>query len=340
MSDPEDPMVHLEHADARIIVEGSGGGERLVTVKPHRPGLHVQRSPCRTRYPDDLIRMILEVKGPGYVCDEIARDEDPAYAGLNIEIGLFSYLEPARFAGRRLLDFGCGCGSSTMVLARRLPDTRIVGVELLPQSLAIARRRGLHYGRPDLEFLQSPDGFTLPSGLGTFDFIVMNAVFEHLLPDERGRVMAQLWQSLLPGGVLFLQETPNRWCPVEMHTTGLPLLNYVGDGLALNWATTRSRRVPAGSSWAHLLREGIRGGSVKEILACLPPAEGRPRLMRPIAPGVRGQADLWYLGSERRHGPSRAKRAARFVLHAARSVTGLDFTPELALAIRKDPARR
>lgn len=336
MTGPQAATVRLEHADAQVLVEGAPGGERVVTVVPRRPGLHVQRSPCRTRYPDDLVAMILAQKGPGYVCDEIARDEDPAYAGLNIEIGLFSYLEPGSFAGKRLLDFGCGCGSSTMALARRLPGTRITGVELLPASLEVARRRALHYGREDIVFLQSPDGCTLPDRLGVFDFIVMNAVFEHLLPGERGAVMSQLWRALAPGGVLFMQETPNRWCPVEMHTTGLPLLNYVGDGLALRLATRRSRRVAPDSTWEHLLREGIRGGSVRGILGCLPSDAGKPRLLAPLHPGVRGQADLWYLGSERRHGPSGAKRTARWVLRVARAVTGLDFTPELALAIRKE----
>lgn len=327
--------VRFEHPDADVLVGEAAAGGRLVTVVPRRPGLHVQRSPCRTSYPDDLIAMLLDLKGPGYVCDEIARDEDPAYAGLNIEVGLFSYVAPDSFAGARLLDFGCGCGSSTMALARRVPAARITGVELLPESLAVARRRARFYGRQDIDFLQSPDGCTLPPGLGPFDFIVMNAVFEHLLPAERGPVMAQLWRALAPGGVIFIQETPNRWCPVEMHTTGLPLLNYVGDGLAHRLATRRSRRVAPDSTWEHLLREGIRGGSVRGILACLPAGEGRPRLLAPLG-GLRGQADLWYLGSERRHGPSTAKRAARFVLHAARRVTGLDFTPELALAIRKE----
>jgi 2-polyprenyl-3-methyl-5-hydroxy-6-metoxy-1,4-benzoquinol methylase len=335
MSSAGPPVRRLEHERAVVVIEGEPGTSRLVTVQPHVAGLYVQRSPCRTSYPDALIERLLAIKGPEYVCDEIARDEDPAYAAINIDVGLFSYLEPGAFAGKRLLDFGCGCGSSTMILARRLPETSILGAELVGESVEVARLRARHYGRDDIVIHLSPDGNTLPAGLGRVDFIVMNAVFEHLLPGERGPVMAALWALLEPGGVLFMQETPNRWCPVEMHTTGLPLLNYLGDGAARQLATRRSRRVARDSTWEQLLRDGIRGGSVRGILGTLPVANGRPELMPVLLPQPGGQADLWYRASARRHGPSAAKNLVRLGLKAARAVSGLDFTPELALAIRK-----
>jgi demethylmenaquinone methyltransferase/2-methoxy-6-polyprenyl-1,4-benzoquinol methylase len=48
----------------------------------------------------------------------------------------------------RILDLACGTGISTFAIARRFPDSRIVGVELREEYLAIARekvrRRGLH----------------------------------------------------------------------------------------------------------------------------------------------------------------------------------------------------
>jgi 2-polyprenyl-3-methyl-5-hydroxy-6-metoxy-1,4-benzoquinol methylase len=335
MTTSDSVTVRFEHARAVVTVVGEPGTSRLVTVQPHQADLRIQRSPCRTRYPDALIARLLEVKGPEYVCDEIARDEDPSYAEINIDLGLFSYLRADEFAGKRLLDFGCGCGSSTMILARRLPATTIVGVELVPESLEVARLRARHYGRDDIVFRASPDGNTLPADLGQVDFIVMNAVFEHLLPAERRPVMAQLWSALRPGGVLFMQETPNRWCPVEMHTTGLPLLNYAGDGLAHRLARRYSRRVAPAGTWEGLLRDGIRGGSVREIRGTLPASQGRPELLRPIVPGLAGQADLWYRASARRHGASTPKNVVRVCLKAARALTTLDFTPELILAVRK-----
>ncbi|MBK6736337.1 MAG: hypothetical protein IPG61_20180 [bacterium] len=66
-----------------------------------------------------------------------------------------------------------------------MPETSILGAELVGESVEVARLRARHYGRDDIVIHLSPDGNTLPAGLGRVDFIVMNAVFEHLLPRTR-----------------------------------------------------------------------------------------------------------------------------------------------------------
>ncbi|MGH6924398.1 MAG: class I SAM-dependent methyltransferase [Propylenella sp.] len=321
----------FDHDRAVVTVSDDADGWRKVSVQPKHP-ISVQRSPCRTTYPDDLIRRILDVKGPEYLCDEIARDQDPAYTEANIDIGLFSYLKPADFAGKTLLDFGCGCGSSTMILARKLPKTAIVGTDMLAESLSVARARARHYGRRDITFHASPSGSELPPALEPMDFIVMNAVFEHFLPEERRRVIHLLWRKLKKGGTLFIQETPNRWSPIEFHSTGLPLLNYTWDGLAHRAATRLSRRIEDNSTWEELLRGGIRGATVREILRCIP---GKARRLEPVLLGGKDQADLWYAMSNRRHGRSARRMAVRMAFKLAGRISSLDFTPELALAIQK-----
>jgi hypothetical protein len=46
--------------------------------------------------------------------------------------------------------------------------------------------------------------------------------------------MAELWRQLRLGGILFLNQTPHRYYPLEHHTTGLPLLNYLPER-AVRW---------------------------------------------------------------------------------------------------------
>jgi len=36
-----------------------------------------------------------------------------------------------------------------------------------------------------------------------------------------------LWSLLRPGGVLFVNQTPYRWRPLEYHITSLPFVNYL-----------------------------------------------------------------------------------------------------------------
>ena len=326
----------LHHPRARIKIAPLPDGRRRITVTATDPALHVQGSPCTTSYPDALIELLLAHKGPGYVCDEIARDEDPLYASVNVDVGVFGFVPPEDFAGRTLLDFGCGSGSSTMILGRRLPDTRIVGIDLEAEHLRVAEARARHYGFGNVSFHVSPSGDRLPDGLGEVDYITLNAVFEHLLPDERRPLMEQLWRRLRPGGVLFIQETPNRLCPIEMHSTGIPLLNYVPDGLAHRITRRYSSRFPADVSWPELLRRGIRGGTVRGILRLLPREAGSPGVVKPILPGIAGQADLWHRCAVLRNGASPKRSAVRLAFKLAHAVTRHDFTPEIILAIRKD----
>lgn len=330
------PDTILQHPDAEVSLSPVGDKRLRVCVRPKHADLYVQGSPLVTRYSPELIALILEVKGPGYLCDEIARDEDPGYTRVNLEVGLFSFLGPEAFSAKRLLDFGCGSAASSMILARLLPETNITGVELVADSLRVARARARFHGQERVSFLQSPSGTTLPADLGRFDFIVMNAVFEHLLPEERMPILSALWRVLESGGVLFLQETPNRHFPLELHTTGLPLINYLPDALAASAARRLSARVDAGASWTYLLRAGIRGGTLREVAGLLrKTGEGEPEFLAPTRLGRRDAVDLWQACSSARHGRSAKTRAAAIIIRGWRQISGIALVPELSLAIRK-----
>jgi 2-polyprenyl-3-methyl-5-hydroxy-6-metoxy-1,4-benzoquinol methylase len=282
---------------------------------------------CRTRYPPALIELIHRIKGSAYLCDEIAREESPSGLRTILERALLSFLDKEALTGRRLLDFGCGGGASTMILARLLLETSIVGVELSNDFLSIARARQKFYGYRNVEFLKSPSGEALPSGIGKFDAIVMSAVFEHLLPQERKTLMPLLWTHLSVGGTLLIGQTPHRWYPIEDHTTGIPLLNYVPD-FAAKWAANRlSRRALRNDTWPTLLRKGIRGGSEREVLRLLPSAT----VLTPR--GFQSRADHWFAALSPRHRLS--KKAIRGLLRASWAVLGIMPSSHLLLALYK-----
>lgn len=320
----------IDLAEGSVQIEPLEGGKRRVVLKPKaRSWVSPVASSCVTSYPDELIEAIARTKVFADICDEILREESDWYVALNLKYLVLSYAAPEWFEGKTVLDFGCGMGASTMILGRMFPRAEIQGTELEPRLLAIARLRQRHYSMSNVRLFQSPSGDRLPDELAQVDAIVLSAVFEHLLPDERRTLMALLWGRLRPGGILFLGETPYRFWPFEGHTTRLPLINYLPDGLTL-WATRRfSRRYPPDVTWEHLLREGIRGGTVPEIQALLPGS----RLLEP-SHLVKDRIDLWYaLSSTVR--PSPLKRLMRSGLRAIRTVTGLIVTPGLDLAFEK-----
>ncbi|MDQ3805791.1 MAG: methyltransferase domain-containing protein [Acidobacteriota bacterium] len=325
----------LSHPDADVIVEELPNGMKEVSVRP-RKGLFVPVDRCQTDYPLSLIQLILDIKGADYVCDEICRDADPGYVQRDLEHDLTAYFAESDFAGKRVLDFGCGSGASSMILARAFPAAEIVGVELEPQLLTIARARLQHYGYPNVQFHLSPSGNELPEGLGEFDFVILSAVYEHLLPGERRMVIPKVWSVIKPGGYLFLNMTPHRYFPIEHHTTGLPLINYLPPRLALAAARKFSNRINPQEPWEVLLRRGIRGATENEILSILRTVSGsRAVLLEPSRGGLRDRIDLWYsaLNRQRLKG---LKKTLKGIMKGLRLVTGVTLVPNLSLVIRKD----
>ena len=325
-------MTTFEHPTGSVLVTDLENGNRKIEVKLRDARIFSPSLQCETTYRDELIQLIIDIKEPAWLCDEIARDEDRGYVQAHLEKEMRAFFDLEWLSGKRVLDFGCGSGASTMCLARMLPQSEIVGVELERSLLQIAEARREHYGFGNVRVLQSPSGTELPDGIGTFDLVVLSAVYEHLLPAERGSILRKAWSLLNPGGFLFIDQTPLRYFPLELHTTGLPLINFLPDKLAF-WAARKfSPRVGESDTWESLLRAGIRGATVREIRGHL----GTSAVMLPpTMSGLRDPVDLWFAMTNMDN-MATVKRGARIVLKSIYAVTGAAIVPELSLAFRKE----
>jgi len=284
-----------------------------LTLIPRHESLYVPLRTCETAFPPEVIRLIASKTPFAWLCDAIARHEDPGYVGAILQRQLFAYFSAADFAGARLLDFGCGSGASTFALAAALPRTEVIGVELNPASVEIAERIADYRNLSNVRFLTSPSGTALPVGIGQFDFIVFSAVYEHLLPMERKTVMPLIWSALKPRGVLFINQTPYRYFPYEHHSTKLWFINYLPDRIT-HWLARRYARhnpeLNGSADWNVLLRGGIRGGTEREILGNLGGAtSARATILQPHQSGLRDRADYWLASTS----PHRMRPAKRFV---------------------------
>jgi 2-polyprenyl-3-methyl-5-hydroxy-6-metoxy-1,4-benzoquinol methylase len=326
----------LDSHDAQVRITDAEGGSRLEVV-PRGDGFIPYRE-WVTRYPDDLVQKILDTKGL-WVLDEIKRDEDPDYVEHEIRWEVLGYVDPKAFDGARILDFGSGSGASSMVMARLAPKAEIVGVELEAGFVDIARERARFHGVEDrVRFVHSEDPARLPDGIGRFDFIVLSAVFEHLLPQERRDLIPLLWGCLKDGGIVFINQTPHRWFPIEHHTTRLPLINYLPDRLTGACARAFSARVPPGTDWPTLLRKGIRGATHASVMGTINAPDRRGVSLKPTMYGMRDHFDLWY-GYSNRLNPNRLRRLARAAFKALYLMTGTILVPYISMAVRKEAPR-
>jgi SAM-dependent methyltransferase len=331
--------VTMTHSEGSIRIEPSPTpGRRRITTTLNEGLTGSPVRECETAYPDELIAVILEIKGPGWICDEILREESADYVEHTLRRELGAYVPGGAMAGRRVLDFGCGGLASTLTLARMYPDATIIGTDFNPGHLRIARARHAIYKQRNIQILDQPSPSEIPD-IGTVDLIVLSAVVEHMLPDERRVMLPKLWDRLAAGGVLFVSDTPHRWFPIEAHTTKLPLLNYQSDAAAYR-RTLGLGMTDMGRTWPEMLRAGIRGSTEREIIDCL--TSGRRHeaaIMTPSGPGIRSRADLWYAGLT--HGRKQLlKMAAKRTLEAIQLVTGTLVTQNITLAVRKTSVPR
>ncbi len=326
MSQPA--TVRIEERDGLRHVEITGEQRGFGGVAQH--------SQFTTFYSQELLEMILAAKGATWLRDEVARAENPDY----IERPLGRLIE--RFvpiAGKRVLDFGCGCGASSVALAR-LGAAVVHGVEPDPTFAAIARRRVLESGlERAVHIYQTPGTAHLPLPDAAVDLVVCNAVLEHISPRRRAVHLREIWRTLRPGGHLIISETPNRLWPQDHHTTGLWWVPYMSLGLARRYAIWRGRVTPDRTA-EQLVADGIRGATYWEIRRAL--GERAVCLNAERGDDIATSAQV----SLARTGQSSARRAVKtLVWGLARlfeagvlrplGIPGTALMPELTLCLRK-----
>ena len=143
-------------------------------------------------------------------------------------------LERAIGRARRILDFGCGTGGTTVALAlSALAPDEAHGVDANPRVIEAARVRaaGHDLAPPRLTFHHLPAGDPLPFEEASFDLVTTVSVLE-FISDARVRddVVAALRRMVRPGGFLYL-ATPRpalreyhtrRWLGDVARQDGLP----------------------------------------------------------------------------------------------------------------------
>ena len=99
--------------------------------------------------------------------------------------------------GARILDLGCGTGEATLRLAAIFPGAEVVvGIDLMPELLSVARTRP-HQGGAPVRF-EEGDGFALRYADEYFDLVVCRHVTQMVPTPER--MLAEAYRVLRRGG--------------------------------------------------------------------------------------------------------------------------------------------
>ncbi len=101
----------------------------------------------------------------------------------------------------RVLDLGCGDGRLTALIAGRLPQGSVLGVDVSPEMIGFAQREHPPEAHPNLAFAVA-DASRLELA-PQFDAVFSNAVL-HWVADQRP-VLAGVRRALKPGGRILFQ---------------------------------------------------------------------------------------------------------------------------------------
>jgi ubiquinone/menaquinone biosynthesis C-methylase UbiE len=100
--------------------------------------------------------------------------------------------------GLRVLDIACGSGEPAISIASLLQDSgEVVGIDISPQPLQVARERARRRGLGNIAFLQA-DVHQLPFPDGSFDRAVSR--FGVMFFSDLPRALCELHRVLKPGG--------------------------------------------------------------------------------------------------------------------------------------------
>jgi len=125
------------------------------------------------------------------------------------------YLLPHLQRGQRLLDVGCGPGTISVDLARRIAPGDVVGIDLAAEVVAQAEEHRREQGIENIRFATG-DVYSLDHPDATFDVVHAHQVLQHLT--DPVRALEELRRVLKPGGLLAVRDSDYgafTWAPAD-----------------------------------------------------------------------------------------------------------------------------
>jgi len=105
---------------------------------------------------------------------------------------------------RRGLDVGCGPGQFTILIAERLPQAEIWGIDLAPTMIELALRHRSESAAASRLHFTVADAAALPFPDDHFDAVLSSGSIKHW-PDQE-RALHEIYRVLVPGGRAFIGE--------------------------------------------------------------------------------------------------------------------------------------
>lgn len=108
------------------------------------------------------------------------------------------------YAGTKLLDFGCGTVTLTIMAKQSSPEAKVTGIDVDKEILVKAAKK-IKEERLDV-FLLDYDGKHLPFQRNAFDRVISCLVFHHLDTDVKQNMLAEIFRVMNKDGQLVIAD--------------------------------------------------------------------------------------------------------------------------------------
>lgn len=137
--------------------------------------------------------------------DRLLRFYDPLTRLLGADRVRAKLLDAAHVQpGEQVLDLGCGTGAVSLLLAKRQPQARIVGLDPDASALARAEQKARAAGAA-IEFQKGYAG-RAPYPAHSFDHVVSSLMIHHLTSEQKQAAFRDVKRLLRPGGAFHLLD--------------------------------------------------------------------------------------------------------------------------------------
>ncbi len=230
-----------------------------------------------TRYSARVVRLLVERKGPRRAPLYFPFKEERARLYLD---PLLRYLRERGARDLSVLEVGASFGHMTEYLAEQPEIAEIHCFDTDPAFVDIVRAKVEEQDLrtvKDVRLLGNDQTRRLPWPDARFDLVLVVGVVEHLPARNRRAQVDEYYRVLAPGGHIAILDTPNRLFPLETHSIGLPLVQWLPSRLAYAYARLARPRKFGAVSYETFVADGT-GWRNATLADCLP-SGGREGLL-------------------------------------------------------------
>jgi SAM-dependent methyltransferase len=222
-----------------------------------------------TRYSARVVRLLVERKGARRAPLYFPFKEERARLFLD---PLLRYLRGRGARDLSVLEVGASFGHMTEYLAEQTEIAEIHCFDTDPAFVDIVRAKVEEQGLrtvKEVRLFGNDETRRLPWPDACFDLVVVVGVVEHLPARNRRTQVDEYYRVLAPGGHIAILDTPNRLFPLETHSIGLPLVQWLPSRLAYAYARLARPRKFGAVSYESFVADGT-GWRNATLADCLP----------------------------------------------------------------------